>query len=267
MRPAVIVAFLWFLFAGTHIGLATRPVRTFLVSRLGQLGFSFVFSAIAAVTFPLFINYYANVRFDGAAGLDLARFVLFRYAAIGAIMGGIVLMSASLWSFPASAMALVDPRPLAPRGMERITRHPFFVGVALLGITHALLATRLVGMVAFGGFAILAIAGAMHQDRKLLAELGSPYRDYLAATSLVPFAAIARGRQRIVWGEMPLFGLVVGVALAFALRSVHASIMGHGGAWVIGVVLGGAALAMIQTLAHRRRSAMRVEQLAPSAPR
>jgi uncharacterized membrane protein len=105
------VAFFWLLFAGTHIGLATRRVRTLLVARLGQLGFSFLFSAVAAVTFSLFINYYAGVRFDGAAGLDLGRFTFFRYAGISAIVGAIMLMASSLWSFPASALALVDPRP------------------------------------------------------------------------------------------------------------------------------------------------------------
>jgi hypothetical protein len=92
MKPALIVAFLWLLFAGPHIGLATSRVRGFLVERLGVWGFAYLFSAVAAVTFSLLVHYYAGARFDGVAGLDLARFTAFRYVAIGAIVLAFVLM-------------------------------------------------------------------------------------------------------------------------------------------------------------------------------
>jgi len=62
--------------------------------------------------------------------------------------------------------ALQTAHPRAAR-VERVTRHPFFVGVALLASAHLLLATRLVGTVFFAGLAALAILGAWHQDRKL----------------------------------------------------------------------------------------------------
>ena len=86
--------------------------------------------------------------------------------------------------------------------MERITRHAFFWGLGMLAIAHALLATRLVGTVLFTGVALVAIGGSYHQDRKLLARIGRPYADYLAATSAVPFAAIVAGRQRFPWTDL-----------------------------------------------------------------
>src|SRR5437899_13047458 len=64
----------------------------------------------------------------------------------------------------------INPPIRAPRGVERVTRHPFFVGVALLASAHVLLATRLVGAVFFAGLAALAILGAWHQDRTLPAR-------------------------------------------------------------------------------------------------
>jgi uncharacterized membrane protein len=141
------------------------------------------------------------------------------------------------------------------------------LGVALFGVAHALLATRLVGTVMFAGLALLAIVGSLHQDSKLRAQAGPAYAEYLAVTSFVPFAAIAAGRQQLVVRELPWTGMAVGLAVAFALRSVHASIFAHGGAWVIGVVLGGAALAGVQALAHRRRTRARTAPLAHAAPR
>src|SRR3989442_1163101 len=146
MEPALAVTLLWLLFGGTHIGLATGPVRAALVARLDERGFTVLFSAVAA---------------------------------------------------------------------------------------------------------------AGHQDRKLLGLRGRPYADYVAVPSLLPFAAILAGRQPLVWRELPLGGLAVGVVAALALRAVHGGLFDHGGAWVIGTTLGGAALASFQSLRHIRRARAR----------
>jgi uncharacterized membrane protein len=103
------------------------------------------------------------------------------------------------------------------------------------------------------GLALLAAAGAWHQDRKLLAARGEPYAAFVAQTSGVPFAAILAGRQRLVVGELPWIGLAMSLALALALRTVHDGIFAHGGAWVIGVTVGGAALLAIQSWRGMRR--------------
>jgi uncharacterized membrane protein len=42
----------------------------------------------------------------------------------------------------------------------------------------------------------------------------------LETTSMVPFAAIVSGRQRIAWQELPVRGLIIGLAVAVALRLV-----------------------------------------------
>src|SRR5437016_3092708 len=149
--------------------------------------------------------------------------------------------------------ALFHQAVRAPRGIERVTRHALFVGVALLGAAHALLATRLVGTVLMGGLAVVAGAGAWHQDRKLLRQRGEPYAAYLEATSAVPFGAIVAGRQRLAWSELPAGALALGVVLSVVLRTVHGSIFAHGGGWVIAVVVGGAALLGVQSARRVRR--------------
>ena len=73
MEPALTVAVLWLLFAGTHIGLATRRVRAALVARLGEAGFTALFSVIASASFAAAIAYYAAHRTEGAPGLALAN--------------------------------------------------------------------------------------------------------------------------------------------------------------------------------------------------
>jgi len=82
-------------------------------------------------------------------------------------------------------------------------------------------------------------------------------------TSALPFGAVLGGRQRLVWRELPVAGLLVGLVLAFVLRAVHASIFSHGGAWVIGVTLGGVAILGIQDWRRARRTARAHSDLAP----
>jgi len=242
MEPGWVLAGLWILFASTHVTLATRPIRDPLVRRCGELGFNLVFSLVASVSFALLVHYYALHRLEGPPGLALGRSEAVRLLLTAAIVLGIVLATAPLLSYQGSPYALFRRSTPPARGIERITRHPFFVGVSLFALAHALLATRLVGTVFAAGFAVFPMIGAWHQDRKLLAMRGTGHADYLKTTSTVPFVAIFTGRQRFVWSELPLGSLAAGLVIAFALRVVHDGIFSSGGAFVIAAVVGGAAV-------------------------
>jgi len=250
MEPALTIALYWLLFGGTHLAFATGRTRAWLAGRLGERGFEVLFSLVATVTLGLLLHAYAGVRFDGAAGLALAAVPLARAVLYGLAFVGMGLAIAGVLAFPASPMAppgVVRP----PRGLARITRHAFFAGMALMATAHALLATRLAGVVFFTGIFLLVTIGARLQDRKLLRRYGAPYADYVAATSGIPFAAIVAGRQRLVWRELPVGLLATSVLLTVALRSVHGSIFAAGGAWTMGVVIGGVVLLEITTRARR----------------
>jgi uncharacterized membrane protein len=248
MEPVLGMVALVLVFGGTHVGLATRRVREALVSRLGEFGFGGLYTLVAALSFSVLTWFYAAHRFDGPPGLALGAVPAFRWPLMAIVVAGIVMMVASLVGYPSSPMAVFSKDVRSPRGMERVSRHSFFVGVALLGAAHALLATRLIGAVMMTGLALLAVAGAWHQDRKLRRLRGEPYAAYLETTSFVPFAAIVAGRQRLVWGELSLGALALGVVLAVVLRTVHGAIFAHGGVWVIVGVVGGAAVAGAQSL-------------------
>ena len=256
-QPAIVVAMLWMAFAGTHVGLATRRVRGALVVRLGENGFMNLFSLVATILYAALVAWYAMHRFAGAPGLALGRVPVLREALIAMIVAGVALAVAGLAAYPRLPSALYDQPIGAPRGIERITRHPFFAGVALVAIAHVLLATRLVGAVFAAGFAVLAIAGAWHQDRKLARRRGRTYADHLAATSAVPLAAVVGGRQRLAWRDLPLAALATGIVLAIVLRMVHDRMFAYGGAGVILAVVAGGALASWQAARRAQRIAMR----------
>ncbi len=253
MNPLHVVGLLALLFAGTHIGLATAPLRSRLTDALGEWGFRWLFIAVASVCFTVLIVYYSDHRDEGGLGLALGASPAWRPFLIGLLVTGVTLMVAGFWTYPGGAYSVDRPRP--PQGLERITRHPFFAGLVLFGSAHALLAPHRMGMILMLALAAVSVVGARHQDAKLLRLRGKPFADYLAATSAIPFAAIASGRNRLVWRELPLGGIATGLVIAAGLRYVHDDIFAHHGLWVIVVVVGSALVLAVTTwLRDRRRT-------------
>jgi uncharacterized membrane protein len=103
-----------------------------------------------------------------------------------------------------------------------------------------------------GALALLALAGARHQDAKHLRTRGRSYADYLAATSAIPFAAILAGRQRLVWRELPLAAGALGLGAAVVLRSLHASLFAAGGLYLVLAVAAGGGLASARSWLRSR---------------
>ncbi len=260
MEPAFVTALLVSLFAATHIGLASHPIRSRLARRLGEVGFIALFSAVASLGFALLVHYTAVHVGQGAPGPALGQVPAVRWLLISAVVTGFALMAGSLAVYPSSPMALFSNEVGEPRGIERISRHAFFMGVVFWSGAHALLATRLVATVFFAGLALVAWVGSVHQDSKLTRHFGKPYREYLARTSTVPFAAIIAGRQQLVLREIPWLALAFGVGVAFVLRYFHGYVFAAGGAWFISVVLLGAALATLGSLGRLRQRGARLEE-------
>jgi uncharacterized membrane protein len=213
---------LWLLFGGTHMALSGQRLRPGLVARLGDEGFRGIYSLLALAIFvPLVWTYYAH-RHTGPYLWQLSRLP-------GVSWIGYAVMGAA---FVLIVAGLVQPSPAAlgggravVRGVARVTRHPTLMGIGLWGVAHLLLATVHASELAFfGGFAIFAVVGCEHQDRRKLAE-SEAYRAFHAATPFLPFSS-----PRFVRGlvEMPLpLAVVAGIALAWALRRyAHAWLAG-----------------------------------------
>jgi uncharacterized membrane protein len=253
MTPALATALLWLAFGGAHVGLATRSIRGGLVGRLGERGFFWGYSLLSAALFTGLVVYYADHRFEGHPGIGLGAVPVARAVLLGISFIGLGLAAAGLVRYASLPVALFGQPIRSPRGLERITRHPFFGGIGLFALAHAMLASALAGTVFFGGLAALGFVGAAHQDAKHLRRRAA-YAAYLSETSILPFAAIAGGRQRLVSGELPWKSIAFGLAAAVALRFVHGSIWEHHGLHVAAGVLAGAVAATVSAYARARRS-------------
>jgi uncharacterized membrane protein len=115
--------------------------------------------------------------------------------------------------------------PAAARGVTRITRHPMLVAFGLFGVAHLLVNGSLGDVLFFGGFPLFTWIGGRHQDARKVDEVAG-YAGFVAETSILPFAAILAGRQRLVARELPLGALATGVVAAVALRTYHGALFG-----------------------------------------
>jgi uncharacterized membrane protein len=250
MEEGLVTALLWLLFGGSHIVLTLGPVRRPLVGLLGETGFIVVYSAIAITTFAALAHYVALHRFVEPQSSLLVTIPPVRGALIALSVAGFSLFIAAVLVYPRFPMATFRHRVTSVRGLQQITRHPFFSGIAIWATAHALLAPTTVTFVFFLGVIVLAWVGGLHQDRRLVAEMGEPYRAYVAATSFWPFVAVATRRQKVVWPEQPWLGYAAGLGVSLALYRVHPHIFDRGGAYVIAFVSVGSIIAILSSRAR-----------------
>jgi len=120
---------------------------------------------------------------------------------------------------------LVDGVPV--RGIVRVTRHPFLAGVAIWAFAHLLVNGDGASVVLFGTLLSLALFGPRLIDAKRARAYGERWAAFAAQTSVLPFAAIAGGRTRLVVREIGTWRLLLGAVVYVAL------LVGH--RWLIGV--------------------------------
>ena len=102
--------------------------------------------------------------------------------------------------------------------MQRITRHPVFMGLGLFGALHLVANGFASDAVFWAGFPIFALVGSAHQDQRKRATLGDPYRAWCDATPFLPFAGRETARGLREMGPIPI---AIGIALAVVLRLLH----------------------------------------------
>lgn len=209
----------WAVFAGSHLALSSLPVRRPLIARLGAGGFRGLYSLVALVTVFLFVGSWWENRHGGPM-LWMLRGVpgVWSLSVALSVLGFALLVGSLMQPNPTSLTPGASPEP---RGINRITRHGFFSGVVLWGLGHVLMNGWAADLAFFGGLALFVTLGALHQDARKRATEGERLASFYAATSVVPFAAIATGRQRLVPGELPWVGLALGAAAGVGLYLAH----------------------------------------------
>ena len=200
-------------FTAVHLGVSGTRLRDRLIGLIGARAYMIAFSVASVAALAWLITAYNLADYQPTWG-QLEWWKPFQ----------LVLM---LPAFLLVVIGLTTPNPTAvaqeglvsqpPRGIVRITRHPFLLGVLLWAAVHLVGNGDVASLLFFAAMAIVAAAGTVSIDAKRRRLLGAQSWDAFARqTSIVPFAAIASGRARLSTAELgwwrPLAGIV-----AFAL--------------------------------------------------
>jgi hypothetical protein len=100
--------------------------------RLGEQRFVLIFSLFAAASFTALALTFGLYHDQGLPGLALGRWPLVRAGLVAVGFAGALIMVLGVLSYFHSPMAIFRTELRPPLGIERITRHAFFVGTVLL---------------------------------------------------------------------------------------------------------------------------------------
>ena len=142
-----------------------------------------------------------------------------RWVLVAAMLVAFVLFVASLTQRNPTMISGEAAMAQPPRGIHRVTRHPMLWSFALWAAVHIIGNGDSAAIVFFGTFLVTSLAGMPSIDAKLARRDPATWRTLSAATSIVPFAAIAQGRNRFVPHEIGwLTPLIAVVAWAVVLH-------------------------------------------------
>jgi len=199
-------------FVGSHF-LMSHPYRRAIVGNFGEAGFTGVYSIVAALTLLWVIVSWRMA--DNSMPVWIAPHWWWPVAS-GLMLVASILLAGSLVRNPAFPHPGAQKAPVrAATGVFAITRHPMNMAFALWALVHLSLWWSPRNLIVAAGILVLAIGGSIGQDRKKRAVQGQSWRAWEGRTSLVPFAALIKGRAR--WRDAVPGWIALGGGLLFWL--------------------------------------------------
>jgi len=209
-------------FTGIHLGVAGTAIRDRAIAALGPSGYTAAFSIATVVGLAWLVMAYNRAPYIVTWGM----LEWWKPFAIILMLPASLLVVIGLTTPNPTAVAQENRLAQPPQGIVRVTRHPFLTGVGLWALVHLIGDGDVASLVFFTVWAVVALAGTVSIDRKRQRLFGEAWEPFAAQTSIVPFAAIAAGRNRFRPGEIGAWRWGAAV-LVYVLTLVgHADVIG-----------------------------------------
>ena len=210
-------------FVVLHLGLAGTRLRDRAVAIYGEKAYRGSFSLASVVLLLWLIVAYGRAPYLPTWGM------LAPWAPVMVVLMLPAMLLAVIGLVTPSPTALGQERRLAqpPRGILRVTRHPFLTGVALWALLHLVGNGDLASLLFFACFAVVAVFGTTSIDAKRRRLMGdAAWNTFAARTSIIPFAAILAGRNQFSLVEIGVWR-TLGALFAYGLAlGAHAPLFG-----------------------------------------
>ena len=222
LNSLIFAAVAWVLL---HLGVSGTVLRTRLVEVLGAGTFRVVFSlASVAVIYWIATSYgragAVRVLWTSPHWLIVACMLLMLPALL-LLVGSVTVRNPTMVGGK-HALATND----AARGILRVVRHPMLWAFAIWAAAHLIMFGTLGGVVFFGAFLVVALAGMPSLDAKIGKRNTQGWAAFVQATSNIPFAAIAQGRNRFVFAEIGVWRIAIAIFAWFGLIALHPLVYG-----------------------------------------
>jgi len=208
-------------FLAIHVVISGSPLRAVLVRAIGERVYMGLFSLVSIATLLWIMRAYGAAHATPAIWWTAPGWL--HWPALVVMLAAVLLVVVGLTT-PSPTVTFGEgrlERPDAVVGVLRISRHPFLWGVALWAATHLALNGDAASALLFATFLALALLGPSLIDAKRRRAFGPQWERFAAATSSLPFGAIAAGRNALRLDELGAWRLVLGLAVYVLLLAGH----------------------------------------------
>jgi uncharacterized membrane protein len=207
---------------GVHIGIAGSGVRDAVAGRVGERGFRIRFSllSVAALVF-LIVSFNRADTTPLWFAPDWLRWLL-----VLAMLPAFMLFVGSLTAPNPTMLGGERGTPRGLTGVQRITRHPMLWSFAIWAAVHIIGNGDTASIIFFGAFLITALAGMPSIDAKLRRRDPVRWASVARESSILPFAAIAEGRNKLMLREIGWPVWVGGIVAWLVVLAVHQPVFG-----------------------------------------
>lgn len=210
-------------FIGIHIGISGTHLRDRSVAAIGLPGYMVVFSVASIATMAWLVSTYVKAPYIATWG----QLQWWKPFAIALMLPAFLLVVVGLTTPNPTAVGQEGTVSKAPAGIVRVTRHPFLMGAALWSAVHLVGNGDAASLVFFAALFVVSAAGTVSIDAKRARNLGHAAWDGFASrTSILPFAAIAGGRNSLALREFGWWRPLAGVVAYALMLGGHAHIVG-----------------------------------------
>jgi uncharacterized membrane protein len=218
--PSLLLAAIFF--AGIHLGIAGTTVRDRATAVLGESAYIVAFSLASVVGLGWIVAAYNRAPYVATWGM----LEWWKPFAIILMLPASLLVVIGLTTPNPTSVAQEGRLAQPPQGIVRVTRHPFLTGVGLWALVHLIGNGDVASLVFFATWAGVAFAGTVSIDSKRRRLLGAAWEPFAAQTSVVPFAAVAAGRNRFRLREIGAWRWGIALVAYALMLGGHSHIIG-----------------------------------------
>jgi uncharacterized membrane protein len=214
-------------FLAIHFGVSGTHLRDALVGRMGERAYRGAFALASIVGLVWMSRAYAH-----APDVELwGQLVNLRPVAYVVVLIAFLLAIIGLATPSPTRVGMESKLAQGSdivRGMVRITRHPFLWGVTIWATIHLVVNGDLASLIFFGSLLLLALGGTASIDAKRRRNFGEQWNAFAQATSNIPFAAIAAGRNRlgVALKEIGLVRIIAAIVVFGLFFAFHGRLFG-----------------------------------------